>query len=271
MELVRIGHRLRRPRRRSGRPRGCRPPRLGSPARRRERGSRRDREAQPRDADAGPRGRARPRCPASAERSTRRDPGRRPGPSGSRPPGAPGRSPRRAVCVFRPSSRPSASTMGLPDEPEASGAVCSMLPPMSRPPGPRKDRSTPETSPIVVRTPPPAALATAKTAEPNGWQRPARPGQRLRAGGLDLQHRQIAVHVLAERRPRSRRPSPKTHVAPSPWTLWALVSTRFSATTTPDPRRQCPPMPTTAGAARSVTLCNGLLDSRPVCPFPCIS
>jgi hypothetical protein len=80
------------------------------------------------------------------------------------------------------------------------------------------------------------------------------PGQWRRRAGVHLEHGQVAVHVLAEqlaalRAVRRRRRT----VAPSPWTLWAFVRTRFAATTTPLPRCQCPPMPTTAGEAFSAT------------------
>ena len=53
-----------------------------------------------------------------------------------------------------PTTRPSASTIGLPDEPRASGAVCSRLPLMRRPRGPRNVRPVALTAPVVTRTPP---------------------------------------------------------------------------------------------------------------------
>ena len=65
-----------------------------------------------------------------------------------------------------PISRPSDVTTGPPEEPGSSGAVCSTLPVMRRPRGPRKERSTPETNPNVTRSPRPPGLASANTGVP---------------------------------------------------------------------------------------------------------
>jgi hypothetical protein len=68
--------------------------------------------------------------------------------------------------VLIPTSFPSPSTSAPPDEPGARGAVCSMLPAIRRPPGPRNARSIAETSPNVTRTPPPRVEPTPKTGSP---------------------------------------------------------------------------------------------------------
>src|SRR5260370_12183 len=65
-----------------------------------------------------------------------------------------------------PSSRPSASRTGPPEEPGSSCAVCSRLPVMRRPRGPRNARSTPETNPNVTRSPRPPGLDRANTGVP---------------------------------------------------------------------------------------------------------
>ena len=94
-----------------------------------------------------------------------------------------------------PTSWPVASTSAPPDEPGASGAVCSTLPSMRRPPGPRNARATAETSPNVTRVPPPWMAAAPKTAVPTAEAAAVAPLERLRAGGVDLDHREVAVAV----------------------------------------------------------------------------
>jgi len=64
------------------------------------------------------------------------------------------------------SSCPCTSRTGPPEEPGSSGAVCSRLPVMRRPRGPRKVRSIPETDPNVTRSPRPPGLASAKAGVP---------------------------------------------------------------------------------------------------------
>ena len=68
--------------------------------------------------------------------------------------------------MLSPTSAPSASSSGDPDEPGASGAVCSSEPEIRRPPGPRNARSTDETNPNETRAPPVGVAAAAKTADP---------------------------------------------------------------------------------------------------------
>src|ERR687898_413082 len=58
-----------------------------------------------------------------------------------------------------PRSRPAVSTTGPPEAPRGRGAVCSMLPAMRRPRGPRKAPPTPETSPKVTPGHPPDGAA----------------------------------------------------------------------------------------------------------------
>src|SRR5574340_671443 len=62
--------------------------------------------------------------------------------------------------------RPEASRSGPPDEPGASGAVCSRLPAIRRPRGPRKARAVAETVPSVTRTSPELVAAAPKTTAP---------------------------------------------------------------------------------------------------------
>jgi hypothetical protein len=66
-----------------------------------------------------------------------------------------------------PSNCPLVSRTGPPDEPGSSGAVCSRLPAMRRPLGPRNVRSMPDTKPNVTRSPRPPGLARANTGRPS--------------------------------------------------------------------------------------------------------
>ena len=111
-----------------------------------------------------------------------------------------------------PSSCPAAFTIGPPEEPGSSGAVCSTLPVMRRPRGPRNARSTPDTNPNVTRSPRPPGLDSANTGPP--------------------------ANVT---------------VTSSPRTLCALVSTRPSPSTMPEPAPQRCPMPTTDEPAPSAS------------------
>ena len=65
-----------------------------------------------------------------------------------------------------PSNRPSRSTTGPPDEPGSKGAVCSRLPLIVRPRGPRNERSVPDTYPTVTRRPMPPGFDSATTGVP---------------------------------------------------------------------------------------------------------
>ena len=108
------------------------------------------------------------------------------------------RPPSRRI-VFRPSSRPAASTSGPPEEPRGSGAVCSIEPPMRRPPGPRKERPVAETRPKVVRRPRPPGLARANTGVPT--ETPGGgivlPGDRRGLAGVDGDRGDVEVGVGA--------------------------------------------------------------------------
>src|SRR2546430_2321709 len=75
-----------------------------------------------------------------------------------------------------PSSRPPASRTGPPEEPGSSCAVCSRLPVMRRPRGPRNARSTPETNPNVTRNPRPPGLDRANTGVPIAADAPSAHG-----------------------------------------------------------------------------------------------
>ena len=93
--------------------------------------------------------------------------------------------------------RPSPSTSAPPDEPGASGAVCSTLPAIRRPPGPRNARRHAETRPNVTRD---AAADGGRGAE-DGRAHVERvagaPGDRRGAGRVDRDDREVAVGVDA--------------------------------------------------------------------------
>ena len=130
--------------------------------------------------------------------------------------------------------------------------MCSSEPEMRRPPGPRNARSTDDTKPNETRAPPDGVAAAANTAEPIVAP-PAAQRDRRRAGGVDLDDREVAVPVDALRRRRRvvRPPANRTVTSP-PRRLWALVRTRPSAMTTPEPRWR-EPIPTTDGPAAVAT------------------
>ncbi len=152
--------------------------------------------------------------------------------------------------MLRPTSRPSASSSGLPELPRASGAVCSMLPVTARPRGPRKVRSTPLTNPKVTRGVPARVSERANTASP-------RPAGSL-AHSIDP-----AAPVSTDRTTRSPsgstpltspcsdRPSAKVTEVVRSRRLCALVSTAPSAMTMPAPRPPWRPTRTTDGLACS--------------------
>ena len=98
--------------------------------------------------------------------------------------------------MLSPTSAPSASSSADPDEPGASGAVCSSEPEIRRPPGPRKARSAEDTKPNETRGPPDGVAAAANTAAPIVAP-PVGPGDRRRAAGVDLDDREVAVPVDA--------------------------------------------------------------------------
>src|SRR2546421_8426034 len=144
--------------------------------------------------------------------------------------------------------------MGLPEDPRPRGAVCSTLPPMRQPRGPRKARPTAETVPKVTRRPPPTVAATANTALPpdapdpgSHWMAGASPVSTVRPARSPSTATPAAV-------PTPTRPSAKVTVVSGPLRLWALVSTSPPAVTTPFPRPKPFPMRTTEGPTRSPTL-----------------
>ena len=153
---------------------------------------------------------------------------------------------------MRPSSRPSRSTSGPPDEPRGRGAVCSMAPP--------------------IRRPARAAEAAARARdEARAWRAGrVRPGWRARTTGVPIagrrrrapsrraRRRPVSTATTARSRSRvgcpprapvSRRPSAKVTVTSSPRRLWALVSTwpardhdaRAEAPAAPEPDRRAGP------------------------------
>ena len=153
--------------------------------------------------------------------------------------------------VLSPTRAPSASSSGLPDEPGASGAVCSTEPEMRRPPGPRNARATDDTNPNDTRGPPLGVAAAANTAEPIV----ALPSDQAIAGAPVVSTSTTARSPSQSTpftAPRSVRPSANRTVTSAPRRLWALVRTRPSATTTPEPRRR-EPIPTTDGPTAPAT------------------
>src|SRR5439155_1762194 len=134
-----------------------------------------------------------------------------------------------------------------PQDPGASGAVCSRLPPIRRPPGPRNERSTALTVPKVTRGPPAGVAAAANTTEPIAGPSPsAHVSAGAPAVSIAITARSPSTSMPASR-PAAERPSENVTVTSSPRTLWAFVRIWPSATTTPDLRSR-EPMPTTDGA-----------------------
>src|SRR6187200_2181441 len=138
--------------------------------------------------------------------------------------------------VFRPTNFPAASTMAPPDDPGASGAVCSTLPAIRRPPGPRNERETDETSPNVTRTPPPNDAAMPNTGEPTASPSPAPHSMALAPVVSTETTARSPSGSTPVTVPRAERPLPNVTVTSPPRRLWALVRTWPSAMTTPDPR-----------------------------------
>ena len=168
-------------------------------------------------------------------------------------------SPPSKRSALRPRSRPSESTSGPPDEPRGRGAVCSMAPRTRRPRGPRKLRPSDDTKPGVARRPRPPGLASATTGVPMvgpspGSQRTAGASPVSTSSTARSRSGSVPATVAC-----SRRSSAKTTVTSSRRRLWALVSTRPGAMTTPEPSPQPRPSPTTDGptsrAAPSMMLC----------------
>ena len=101
---------------------------------------------------------------------------------------------------------------GLPDEPRARGAVCSRLPVIWRPRGPRKARSTPLTMPVGDAS---AAVGGAADGEDDvaGLGGVVGPRQRWGVAGVDREHDEVAVGVdagdLGPARRGRRRRSPR--------------------------------------------------------------
>ena len=164
----------------------------GCPGRRRAPAGRRARAAQPRCGCAAHWAARGPR-PTVAARWPRRAPRGRPrahrlvgGTARIRPP-----SRRTALS---PSRCPPGSTSGPPEEPRGSGAVCSIEPPMRRPPGPRGLRPVAEIRPKVTRRPRPLGSASASTGAPcaSASTAPA-PRHRGRVAGLHRHHREVDV------------------------------------------------------------------------------
>ena len=144
------------------------------------------------------------------------------------------------------------STSGPPDEPDARGAVCSMLPPMRLPPGPRNVCSIAEMLPTVTRAAPAPVEASPNTTSPMA----ASASDQVRAVAPAVSTSITARSPSGSTPPtlpRSLRPSRNVTVTSSPRRLWAFVRTRPSAMTTPLPRLPWP-IPTTAGPADSWTL-----------------
>ena len=132
--------------------------------------------------------------------------------------------------------------------------MCSTLPSIRRPPGPRNARATAETRPNVTRVPPPWEAAAPKTAVPIGRASAPSPHSSGVAPAVStaMTARSPSPSTAATV-PRVRRPSANVTVTSSPRRLWALVRTVPSAMTTPEPRVPRP-IPTMDGPTRSATV-----------------
>ena len=131
--------------------------------------------------------------------------------------------------------------------------MCSRLPVIRRPRGPRKVRSTPETNPEVTRSPRPPGLDSAKTGVPMSA---AAADGHARAGASPVATSMMARSPSMSRPatlPSAVVPSAKVTTTWSPRTLCALVSTRPAPSTMPEPTPQRCPMPTTEGPALSAS------------------
>ena len=112
--------------------------------------------------------------------------------------------------VERRARRPSSSTTGLPDEPRASGAVCSSVPVMRRPRGPRKHAVDAAHQPTVMRVPPVGGAGDRvdEAAGLGGRPRPTR--TRGDVGGVDRERRRGRRRTsAATTAPWTARPSAK--------------------------------------------------------------
>src|SRR6185369_15298279 len=152
--------------------------------------------------------------------------------------------------VLRPTSLPSASRSAPPDDPGASGAVCSTLPSIFRPPGPRNARATADTRPNVTRVPPPWLAPAPKTALPTVSDAPSAHSSGVAPAVSTSMTARSPSPSQPATVPRVRRPSANVTVTSSPRRLWALVRTLPEARTTPEPRVPRP-IPTMDGPARS--------------------
>ena len=132
--------------------------------------------------------------------------------------------------ALRPSSLPSGSTSGPPDEPRGSGAVCSIEPATRRPRGPRKPRPVALTRPNVVRRPRPPGLASASTAAPaSGGSSPG-------------------SHVIGVTSAVSTAITATSRSGSTPATRPSAVRPSANATATSSPRSTCATVSTWPGA-----------------------
>ena len=97
--------------------------------------------------------------------------------------------------MLSPSRRPSASSSGPPDEPGASGAVCSRLPPIL--PAARAPEGALDGADRAERHPSAAAGGggPGEDDRPGGGPVAIGPGDGLCAGRVDRDDREVAVHV----------------------------------------------------------------------------
>ena len=188
-----------RRRRRAGRRAPGRPARPGFRPRRRGRAGRRARAGRRRRAAGARRAAARARRRAAGAPAPRRARAPRRAPCSAASAGSASSRPPSMRTELIPSSRPSASTSGPPEEPRGSGAECSIEPPMRRPRGPRNERPVAVTRPNVVRRPRPPGSASANTGLPARERLDGGriPGDGGRAAGVDLDHGDVEVGVDA--------------------------------------------------------------------------
>ncbi len=123
---------------------------------------------------------------------------------------------------------------------------------MRTPRGPRKDRSIPETNPNVTRSPRPPGLDNPNTGVPMAGASVAHASAGAWPVSTSITARSPSTSWPATV-PSAVCPSAKVTVTSLPRTLCALVSTRPSESTTPEPTPHRCPMPTTEAPAPSAS------------------
>ena len=97
-----------------------------------------------------------------------------------------------------PSTRPSRSSTGPPDEPEGAGAVCSIAPAIGRPA--RAAERTVDRRHLAPGGPRLGAAGRDGDRDVAGVDDRVRPVERWSVAGVDVEHDQVAVDVAADHR-----------------------------------------------------------------------